>query len=306
MPTEYNLALPINVIHTAKRWLAQRRQRWADGAQAPTLVTAVFVGNNRLLVGVDVGGERLAYYLEADDRLITPRFVATGRYEPRVAAFLLRHVKRDSRCLDIGCNFGFFTCLLSRHAPDGRVIGVEADQRIADLARDNVFINMLQDRAEVIHAAVNDDGSDMTLFRRTARSGNTSVVDFGADFAAYMGEPPAERFVVGGATIDQLAEKLGGRVDIIKIDVEGAEPLVVDGAHETIRRNPGLTIVMEWSPGQVAAAGKSPREFAARIAAAGLSCSALSPGGGLRPLTVDQLAALPYRPAIILRPTASP
>lgn len=252
-----------------------------------------------------MGGKRLAYYVEADDRLITPRFVANGRYEPRVTSFLLRHVRRDSRCLDIGCNFGFFTCLLSRHAPEGRVIGVEADERIADLARDNLFINMLQDRSQVVHAAVNGDGADTTLFRRVARSGNTSIVDVGADFAAHMGEPPAQRFRVGGTTIDQLADRLGGRVDLIKIDVEGAEPLVLAGARETIRHNPGLTIVMEWSPGQVAAAGTSAREFAERIAAAGLSCSTLRSGGRQR-LTTAQLAELPYRPAIILRPAGQP
>ena len=205
--------------------------------------------------------------------------------------------------LDVGCNFGFFTCLLSRHAPAGRVIGVEADQRIADLARDNLFINMLHDQAEVIQAAVNADGADATLFRRIGRAGNTSIVDFGTEGAVFMREPPPERFTVGGTTIDCLAERLGGRVDLIKIDVEGAEPLVLAGARETIRRNPDLTIVMEWSPGQVAAAGTSAGAFAEAIAASGLSCSALTGGGGLRRLTTDQLADLPYRPAVILRPT---
>lgn len=40
------------------------------------------------------------------------------------------------------------------------------------------------------------------------------------------------------------------RVDLIKIDIEGAEVLAWEGMQETIDRNPGLIIVMEWEPGR--------------------------------------------------------
>jgi FkbM family methyltransferase len=64
-----------------------------------------------------------------------------------------------------------------------------------------------------------------------------------------LGETDAEMFEVPGIRVDDLLCKLGGRIDFIKIDVEGAEPLVIKGARRAIETNPRLQIVMEWSPG---------------------------------------------------------
>ena len=50
-------------------------------------------------------------------------------------------------------------------------------------------------------------------------------------------------------TIDSIVKELNlTKVDVIKIDVEGFEPLVFEGMKQTIAANPGLQIVMEYSP----------------------------------------------------------
>ena len=54
---------------------------------------------------------------------------------------------------------------------------------------------------------------------------------------------------------NDLLPKLDGRVDFMKIDVEGCEPLAFRGAKELIASNRQLKIVMEWSPGQIRSAG---------------------------------------------------
>ena len=262
--------------------------------------SATFVGDNRVLVGTKVGDWTIAYYVEADDRLLAPWFIVTGRYEVELTGYFLRHLRSDSHCLDIGANFGFFACLMARHCPDGRVIGVEAERRIADLARDNLFINNLYGRADILCAAASDSVEPVTLYRRTSRSGNTSIVDVGAAHTTLLGEPAVEPFEVTGVRIDDLAERLGGRIDFIKIDVEGAEPLVLAGAKETIRRNPRLTIVMEWSPGQIAAAGFNLRRFGRDIADLGLHCFSLEDGRE-RLIETDALATMPYQAGIVLR-----
>jgi hypothetical protein len=45
------------------------------------------------------------------------------------------------------------------------------------------------------------------------------------------------------------------RVDVIKLDVEGAEVHVLTGLEQTLHRNPAVTIMFEWSPAQVEAVG---------------------------------------------------
>lgn len=216
---------------------------------------ATYMGNNRVLVKLVLRGHCIAYLVEADDLLISPWFIITGSYETRITKFLLRNLRSDSNCLDVGANFGYFACLMARFCPDGQVLAVEPDPQVFPLLRDNLAINGFADRATGLHAAVADSERMITLYRRDLRSANTSIVAATEAFTRLMGEPPVEPFAVAATTIDTLATTLGGRVDFLKIDVEGAEPLVLAGARETIAANPQIQIVMDWSPGQIEAAG---------------------------------------------------
>lgn len=264
--------------------------------------TATYVGNNRVLVGTRVGDRTIAYYVEADDRLLSPWFIVTGQFETDLTNYFLRHLKPDSHCIDVGSNFGYFTCLMARYCPDGRVLGVEADRKIADLARDNLFINGLYGSADVICAAASDSTAELTLYRRTSRSGNTSIVNVGTALTTALCEPPAEPFTVASTRIDDLGDRMQGRVNFIKIDVEGAEPLVLAGARDTIRRNRDISIVMEWSPGQIQAAGFDLHRFSKKIADLGLRCFTLDRHGE-RPIELGRLATMPYQAGILLRRT---
>jgi FkbM family methyltransferase len=263
---------------------------------------AVYVGNNRVLMKIVVGGRNMAFYVEADDRLLSPGFIITGAYETDLTDYLLSGLKPDSHCIDVGSNFGYFTCLMGAFAPKGRTIGVEVDHKVYQLARDNVFINNLQGHATMVHAAASDSDADMTLYRRTNRSGNTSIANYGEAFTEYLGEPPTESFVVKGVRVDDLATQLQNRVDFMKVDVEGAEPLVFAGAEKTIAAHPNLKIVMEWSPGQITQAGFEISAFLAQLAALDLKAFDLHVDG-LMPLSFDEIANIPYRAGIVLTRT---
>ena len=262
---------------------------------------ATYVGNNRVLTKIVVANMQIALLVEADDRLISPWFIATGGYETPLTNFFVRELGVNSHCLDVGANFGYFTCLMARFCPKGRVIGIEADQHVYEIARDNVLINGFGDIAQVIHAAASNDNAKTTLYRRKTRSGNTSIIRVSDEFTSQMAEEPSERFVVRSVRIDDLLNRMEGRVDFIKIDVEGAEPLVFDGAEVAISSNPNLTLVVEWSPHQIAAAGFNIRAFLASLDAKGLRPFDLDLQGMLMPLTFDELLNLPYRPGIAFK-----
>ena len=259
---------------------------------------ATYVGNNRVLVKCVVRGANIAYFVEADDLLISPWFIITGEYETNVTNFFLRNIRPDSHCIDAGANFGFFTCLMGRFNPQGRVIAVEADRHIYELVRDNIAINGFG-HGQAIPAAVGSSDADVQLFRRNGRSANTSVIHVGVDITEQMGERPAEAFTVRGLRIDDLAMQLEGRVDLIKVDVEGYEPPVMTGAARTISTNPQLQIGMEWSPGQIQAAGFDLGDFLRALEQLGLKPHDLEPDRMTR-LTFAELINLPYRAGIVL------
>lgn len=237
--------------------------------------SAVYVGNGRVLLRTDFlrlpdRGPRLLYLVEGNDRVLVPRFIADGIFEPSVTNYFMSHVGIDSHCLDVGANFGYYSCLLGRIALRGKTVAVEANPTIYSLLVDNIHINWLGGHVKPINVAAGEKDGTLTLYRRLTRASNTSIIKIPDEDLVQYGEPPSERFDIKSMPIDSLLGEFSGRVDFLKVDVEGAEPLVFRGAKELIRTNPQLNIVMEWAPAQIRAAGFDLLQFGNELAGMGL------------------------------------
>jgi FkbM family methyltransferase len=257
-----------------------------------------YMGEGLVLVKAIVNGVQIIYLVEATDRLIAPWFIATGLYETELTQHFCRILRKDDHCLDIGANFGYFTLLFGRFCPQGKSIGVEADEGLFKIARDNIHINNLGQNTSIYHSAICETERELTLFRRVGRSGNTSIATPAEDFLDYLGEAPSVKFSVQGVSIDQFSKHFGGKLDIIKIDIEGAEPLAFAGAQSVIAANPDLQIVMEWSPGQMQAAGFDVGEFLNTLSCMGLRFFRLGPF--LTEMSSEELLGIPYMAGILV------
>jgi hypothetical protein len=60
--------------------------------------------------------------------------------------------------------------------------------------------------------------------------------------------------------LDDLLKNVA-RVDVMKIDVEGAEPRVLRGAARVLERSPRITLFLELNPSALGASGSSPQEL---------------------------------------------
>lgn len=261
---------------------------------------AVYVDAGRILTKISLGDWNIAYLLEANDLLFAPHLIINGHHEIDLTNYFINNIAPHDHCLDVGANFGYYTIIMGRWATNGKIIALEPDRKIFELLRDNIYINSLEKMTFPRHVAAADVEGTLRLHRRIMRSGNTSIARVSDEALAGMGEPPSEAFDVTCIPIDKLLPEFEGRVDYIKIDVEGAEPLVLRGARATIAQNPQVRIVMEWSPGQLRDAGFDPSEFAADLAGIGLRAAAIATGGIGQPLSWDALLALPYHPGILL------
>ena len=260
---------------------------------------ATYVGDNRVLAKVAIGDLVLGFLVHANDRLIAPYIIARGEYEPSLTRFFLENVTATAHCLDVGANFGYYTCLFADLARQGRTVGIEPDEPVFELLRDNINSNCLEAFATARHAAVSDIAGQLTLFRRVTRSGNTSIIKLTGELVHFLGETAPEPFQVECVAIDDLLPHFDGRIDVMKIDVEGAEPLAFRGAHKTIASNPHIKIVMEWAPHQIRAAGFDPGDFLAELDALRLQAVALDIPGP-RPTALRDLIRLDYHAGILL------
>jgi FkbM family methyltransferase len=261
---------------------------------------ATYVGNNRVLTKAVINDTVLGFLVQADDRLIVPHIIVHGDYESTLTSYFATAISAGDHCLDVGANYGYYTCLMAGIAHQGKTIGIEPDAAVFELLRDNICINSYEMLATALHAAVADAPGRLTLHRRVTRSGNTSITRLTEESVRWLGEKAPESFEVDCLSIDDLLlSHFGGRIDVMKVDVEGAEPLVFRGARQAIAANPQVKIVMEWSPGQIQAAGFDLAEFLAALEALRLEAAAVGPTGPV-PIAFADLMNAPFHPGILL------
>jgi FkbM family methyltransferase len=125
--------------------------------------------------------------------------------------------------VDAGANIGFFTVLGSRLVgPSGRIIAVEMMPDTAEILRRHIALNELPN-VTVIEQALADQ-SGMT-FRATVPEGK-----FGQATIMSAVSPAGRQVSVVSRTLDDILADVPGKIDVMKMDLEGAElPALVGG-----------------------------------------------------------------------------
>jgi FkbM family methyltransferase len=201
-----------------------------------------------------------------DPRDLVPLILLrTGEWQPEVWDSLVAVLPKDAVFLDVGAHIGVFTLKAARQVgPGGKAIAFEPNPETAVLLRDNISANHLNN-VTVEEIACTNKEAQLTFY--AAPINNTGASSLSQTNAAY-GDAP-RTFQVRGRPIDDVVRELKlDRVDAIKIDVEGAELLVLEGAAETLKRfHP--KIVLEIVPAQLASFHTTPEEVASFIRSTG-------------------------------------
>jgi FkbM family methyltransferase len=153
--------------------------------------------------------------------------------------------------VDVGAHVGTYTLLASRGVGDrGRVFSFEPNPRIFSFLRDNVARTAYRQRVTLCNQAVSDRHGEHLSFAVPEESSRNSSLHF------QPGSPGQKVIEVETVSLDQAVGP-GGRVDVVKIDAEGAEASVLRGMKRLTLDNPDLLIFMEYAPEHLARAGES-------------------------------------------------
>jgi FkbM family methyltransferase len=175
-------------------------------------------------------GERMMVHL---DDWIPFQIFLTGLYQTEElhTRFFRQLVGPGMVVFDIGANVGYYTLQAAvRVRPDGQVHAFEAvSSTYARLTR-NLELNGLGN-VLAHQRAVSDRRGRVEIFVGDASNTGTSRL------SANPANPSGRSEEVEALTIDEYVEAQGvGAVDVIKIDVEGAELAVLGGMNEVLRR----------------------------------------------------------------------
>lgn len=165
----------------------------------------------------------------------------------RVERAVERLVGERSNCIDVGCHLGSMLSLLTRLAPEGKHMAFEPIPQKAEWLRGKF------PEVEVKQVALGETSGKITFFESLTRSGFSGLRG--------TGDPQDEvnEIVVDCERLDQYIIE-GHPIAFIKLDIEGAEFLVLRGAVELIRcDHPSL--LFESAPGGVERFGQTRREF---------------------------------------------
>jgi FkbM family methyltransferase len=162
----------------------------------------------------------------------------TGEFETGTTALLDQLLRPDDVVIDIGANLGWYATLVGARCPDGMCHAFEPSPDVFASLEWHCRTNAMSARVVLNRLALADRPGTATLHwsaqlphGHASLSSQNGTLDQGLD--------------VPTTTIDRyLEERQLERVDLIKMDVEGAELLVLDGARELLaRKTPPMWLV---------------------------------------------------------------
>ena len=180
-------------------------------------------------------------------RFLVPREELDSAVRNAEHVFFLRDYERvrgfepEGVVVDVGAYLGFYSVRASRRSE--AVVAVEANPLACRYLEVNLRLNSAR-RAKPACVAVDRKGGARTFYV-AARIVNSSLLrEYVEDFS---GLRAAVR--VPAVTLEELLELVGvGEVDLLKVDVEGAEARVLEGGRRLFERGVFKRVVVEVHP----------------------------------------------------------
>ncbi len=162
-----------------------------------------------------------------------------GAFEPHSMKVWARLCRGATGILDIGANVGIYSLCAARVRPDLTVHAYEPNPYAYARLRVHKVINALDNIVEHQVAIGPEDG--MAGFGWVVKPGGN--IASGGGFSHYHKGVRKERLLVQVVNLDRsgIAPTLGAR-PLVKIDVEGAEGIVIDAMKETIGLRPDMIL----------------------------------------------------------------
>ena len=210
------------------------RRQFLDSSEYQMKNAASALGIDKWVIVATKLGFRI---LVALNEVGVSRPILLDKYEPEAVALFKSLVKPGDRVIDVGANIGFHSLLFAQLVgPTGRVLSFEPVKYLYDALIASVAENHFHDRIEAYNCAISD------------RAG-TSLIRHAVGTSNFGGAHLADVKRDDGHAYDEIETKTlsdfisDQRCNLIKIDAEGAEGRVLQGAVDLLKRDRPLLFV---------------------------------------------------------------
>jgi len=180
-------------------------------------------------------------------------------YEPFSRHLFKASLKPGTVVVDGGAHIGLYSLIASRTLGDkGRVLAFEPDPYNFHALLLNLWANGCRNVIAVPKALSSSAGK--AWFYQSAGTISSSLIRR-HEFDTH----PVRLIEVETTTLDQEMRDLKAEAILVKLDLEGAEPLAVDGMAATVKRASSVTVIVEMNPSALAAAGFTPKALVHKL-----------------------------------------
>ena len=171
---------------------------------------------------VEVQGSQMM--LDLSDHGIHRDLFLHGIREPLCTAIFQKELTEGMHIADIGANIGYYVLMEMRAiGPHGKIYAIEPAPKNFQMLRDNVARNSCEGMVELHNKAASDKKGKVSFFLGGASNHHRF---------SYKNEDSTNCIEVEAISIDELLA--GKRIDVVRMDPEGAEWLILNGMKETL------------------------------------------------------------------------
>lgn len=213
---------------------------------------------------------------------------AFGLYKPMYASFkrkqdafeielLKKHIPVNSVVLDIGANIGFYAKILSE------IVGVNG--KVYCYEPDTTNFSHLKNYCSGLK---NVELNNLAVSSKTETIKIYTSKELNVDHRTYKPEEFDKEIEIKAVSID---DHVKGKVDFIKMDIQGFEMSAIKGMERTLAENPKVKMISEFWPYGLKKAGSSVTEYFVYLTNKGFTCHLLEKNS-LQKLTMIKVTEL--------------
>lgn len=211
---------------------------------------ALFIQTTELR-SIHIEGGQVVYTLNNDIRMVCDyrdlraapfEVMSMGAYEKKELEMCRQLLQDGQTFIDVGANIGWYSLQLARLFPAATVLAIEPIPATFEYLKQNIHLNGLTN-IQSFNCGCWKEMDTLTFSYYPEQSGNASILNV----SGYEGAQPIKCLVV---KLDDFAKQRGLHPDFIKIDVEGAELRVLEGAGKILKRDQPIILaesVKEWA-----------------------------------------------------------
>ncbi|MDX2128584.1 MAG: FkbM family methyltransferase [Chloroherpetonaceae bacterium] len=169
------------------------------------------------------------------------KYIYFNVYERRSWKLVKNYIKKGDICIDVGANVGFYSLNFAKIIGDkGKVFSFEASPNTFQVLKKNIYLNNFENNIYFYDIAISDKKGEV-IFSLSDEHDHSGWGHIGYDSRYNSIKVPT-------TTLDEFLEENNLlNVDFLKVDIEGAEDLLLIGAEKSLKANRIKCVFIEFS-----------------------------------------------------------